>query len=173
MSEGAVVPYNELPESEQNDLMAWVRQEKERMAREDPIIQVRLLWPDGSTADNEIHEMRTSLAEKMNDERAFAYLRSRRNREKKILAYEAALKTEVKSASEQWKAMKAMAEEASTAAIPTSNRELRDYRREHKVIVKAPEPRAIAKPDLAWTRDDALWFPCEYTGTGLIRHDDF
>jgi hypothetical protein len=174
MTQASYVPFNELPAEEQNDLLAWVRTEKERKRQEDPVVFVRLQFPDGSDANNEVHEMHRSLAVQMNDDRRALYMRSQRARAEKLAAWEKAVRDAEKQAAKEFRALKQQAEEASVSEIPLSDSkqsaELLSYRRSNVVEVQPPEPKVIPRPDASWNDDDALWVRVRHGGAGVIRH---
>jgi hypothetical protein len=171
LPEGIVTPYAELPVHQQNELIGWLRAENERKEREDPILHLKLLYPDLSAFDGQVHSMRRSTATKMNNALAFGFLRAQKAREQRWLDWEEAVRSEAKAASAAYKALKASAEEAATMVIPSSSQELASYRRTHVARVRAVEPRVIPKPSQDWTPEEALWYPVDSDGVGVIKHD--
>ena len=171
-----LIPYDELPQDDQNTLVAWVRSEQERERQKNPWVFARREMPDGTTADSSIHKLRLSALTRKNDGLVASYLLSQRAREEKIAKWEQAVKAEAKAASEQFKAAKRSAEEAAVKPIKMSDsatsRELLAYRKTHVARVKAPEPQLIPRPDISWTDADALWIETEYFGEGGITHYD-
>jgi hypothetical protein len=174
-SPGVAVPFNELPAEKQGELLQWLRLDRERKLREDPVGYFQLQYPSGEPANHEVHQMHTSLATKKNDDRAILYLLSQKARAEKLAAWEQAVKDAKAEAANSFKFLQERAAEAAAANIIMSDskqaKELRNYRRAHVVEVQPPIARIPAEPDLSYDDRDALWVQIQHSGIGAIRHD--
>jgi hypothetical protein len=172
LPEGVAAPFADLPAEKQAELLGWVRSERERKLREDPVIFVRLEYPDGSTVNQEVHELHRSECVRLNDDRQFRYMASQRARAEKLVAWEKAVADAKAETDRSFKTLKKQSQEASSAEIFLSDsKELLAYRRAHVAEVTPPEPRIPRKPDVSYGDHDALWVQIQHSGIGAIRHD--
>ena len=94
MSEsGIVIPFAELPQSDQDAMVGWLRDEIERERQLNPWIFAVEQYPDGSLAgDHATHEMRLSVVKRLNEAKAALYLPRQRNRAAKLEPWAEAVK---------------------------------------------------------------------------------